>query len=236
MKNHCIKTLLIAVSVLLGIPLIAQIPIHDPGIQVDESSFFTNNAMNPCVTETLYKTIEQRCMENNQRLQSEKKMQTEVVSLEWPLRAADRLTDCSYYRVSAYVDQNTTSGAFQDFNCGTNTYDGHRGTDISIWPYNYLKMDSNWVEVIAAAPGMIIDKHDGEFDKNCATNTMMPNYIVVQHTDGSKALYLHMKKNSLTAKTIGQSLKLGENLLELLEVPEIHPVRIYILKCGLVLR
>ncbi|MGB5024836.1 MAG: peptidoglycan DD-metalloendopeptidase family protein [Saprospiraceae bacterium] len=210
MKNHCLKTLLIAVSVFLGIPLIAQIPIHDPGIQVDESRFFTNNAKNPCVTETLYKIIEQRCMENNQRLQSEKKTQTGVVSLEWPLRAADRLTDCSFYRVSAYVDQNTTSGAFQDFNCGTNTYDGHRGTDISIWPYNYLKMDSNWVEVIAAAPGMIIDKHDGEFDKNCATNTMMPNYIVVQHTDGSKALYLHMKKNSLTAKTIGQSLKLGE--------------------------
>ena len=210
MKNHCIKTLLIAVSVLLCIPLIAQIPIHDPGIQVDESRFITNNAMNPCVMETLYKAIEQRCMENNQRLQSEKKMQTAVVSLEWPLRAADRLTDCSFYRVSAYVDQNTTSGAFQDFNCGTNTYDGHRGTDISIWPYNYLKMDSNWVEVIAAAPGMIIDKHDGEFDKNCATNTMMPNYIVVQHADGSRALYLHMKKNSLTAKTIGQSLELGE--------------------------
>lgn len=210
MKNHLIKTLFIVFSVVFVADLYAQHSILDPGNELIEPARLENDVDNPCVTETFYQRLEQRCQENVLKYHAEKLVQRGVVSLEWPLRTVARLTDCSYYRVSAYVDQNTTTGAFQDYNCASNTYDGHRGTDISIWPYNYLKMDSNWVEVIAAAPGMIIDKHDGEFDKNCATNTMMPNYLVVQHADGSRALYLHMKKNSLTAKTIGQSVELGE--------------------------
>ena len=46
-------------------------------------------------------------------------------------------------------------------------------------------MDSNLVEVIAAAPGVILDKHDGEFDRNCASTSSNANYVVIQHTDGS---------------------------------------------------
>lgn len=210
MKNLFVKLLFIAVLGFGQIQLNAQTSAPDLGSQVDESSIHENNSMNPCVTEACYEIIENRCKENLKHLKTVQSIHSGIVSLEWPLRAADSLTDCSFYRVSAYVDQNTASGSFQDFNCGMNTYDGHRGTDISTWPYNYLKMDHKLVEVIAAAPGMIIDKHDGEFDKNCATNTMMPNYVVVQHADGSRALYLHMKKNSLTAKAIGESLITGE--------------------------
>ncbi|MFN8331146.1 MAG: hypothetical protein U0T81_08005 [Saprospiraceae bacterium] len=55
-------------------------------------------------------------------------------------------------------------------------------------------MDHNLVEVIAAATGTIVDKHDGEFDKNCASTSMMANYLVIRHEDGSQALYFHMKK------------------------------------------
>lgn len=210
MKNQYLISSFVSIVCLAMDPLNAQFKINDSGISVDESVHYKNSSQVPCVTDETYRVIEQRCNEHLIQMQAIEMHPSGIVSLEWPLRAADSLKDCSFYRVSAYVDQNTTSGVFQDYNCGTNTYDGHRGTDISIWPYNYLKMDSNWVEVIAAAPGMIIDKHDGEFDKNCATNTMMPNYIVVRHADGSRALYLHMKKNSLTNKAIGESVAVGE--------------------------
>lgn len=210
MKNQYLICSLISIVCLAYGPIHAQFESNDSGISVDESLIYKNDPQVPCVTDEIYRIIEQRCKENLKQLEAHKMRPYGIVSLEWPLRASDSLKDCSFYRVSAYVDQNTTSGVFQDFNCGTNTYDGHRGTDISIWPFNYLKMDHNLVEVIAAAPGVVLDKHDGEFDKNCATNTMMPNYVVVKHADGSRALYLHMKKNSLTNKAIGESVAVGE--------------------------
>jgi len=40
----------------------------------------------------------------------------------------------------------------------SNTYDGHHGTDIAIWPYSFYKMDNNQIEVIAAAAGTITQK------------------------------------------------------------------------------
>lgn len=210
MKNQYLICTLISIVCLAYGPIHAQFESNDSAISVDETLRYNNNSQLPCGTDETYRIIEQRCKENLMQFEKHKMQPTGIVSLEWPLRASDSLKDCSYYRVSAYVDQNTASGVFQDFNCSSNTYDGHRGTDISIWPFNYLKMDNNQVAVVAAAPGVILDKHDGEFDKNCATNTMMPNYIVVRHADGSRALYLHMKKNSLTNKAIGESVAVGE--------------------------
>ena len=174
-----------------------------------------NQGDHPCITLDQYSLIEKRCKENLEMLQQSgmiKNSLHNVVLLKWPLKATDSLRDCSFYRVSAYVDQNTATGSFQDFNCGTNTYDGHRGTDISIWPFNFYKMDHDLVEVVAAAPGIILDKHDGEFDKNCTGNNLTANYIIVRHSDGSQANYWHLKKNSLTKKAIGQTVSAGEFL------------------------
>lgn len=171
-----------------------------------------HDANYPCITKAQYELIESNCNNNVQLLKLEVLKTEQGISLAWPLKTAPGLNDCSYYRISAYVDQNTATGSFFDFNCGMNTYDGHRGTDISIWPNNFYKMDSNFVEVIAAAPGTIVEKHDGEFDKNCSGNTLTANYIVVQHDDGSRALYWHMKKNSLTSKSIGQVVTTGDYL------------------------
>lgn len=179
----------------------------------EENNLMVNDAEHPCITEAEYKIIENECNKNIQLLGLDKVKKTKnSVALEWPLQAANGLNDYSYYHISAYVDLNAAAGAIQDNNCGTNTYDAHRGTDISIWPYNFLKMDNNMVEVIAAAPGTIIAVHDGEFDKNCAGNTLTANYIMIQHEDGSSALYWHMKKNSVTTKTVGQTVDAGEYL------------------------
>ncbi|MFN8266220.1 MAG: peptidoglycan DD-metalloendopeptidase family protein [Chitinophagaceae bacterium] len=172
-----------------------------------------SSPISPCITAAEYKLVENRCNTNAHIYMhpntGEKIMAT---SFSWPLKAAAGLIDCSYYYISAHVDHDNTATAIKDYNCGTVTYDGHRGTDIAIGPFPFYKMDNDQVEVIAAAPGTIIDKHDGEFDKNCATNSLTANYVIIQHADGSRAFYWHMKKKSVTAKAIGQTVVTGEKL------------------------
>jgi murein DD-endopeptidase MepM/ murein hydrolase activator NlpD len=172
-----------------------------------------NDAAHPCITPEQYEIIEKQCAENIKLLKLGQVHPDNLLSvpLSWPLKAAAGFNDCSFYTITAYVDHDATTG-LKDWNCGTNTYDGHKGTDIAIWPLPFYKMDNNQVEVIAAAPGTIINKSDGNFDKNCGTNNLTANYLVIQHADGSTVLYFHMKKNSLTAKVVGQTVATGEYL------------------------
>lgn len=134
-----------------------------------------------------------------------------ITTLNWPLRAANGLNDLDYYSISNYIDKNPNTGLL-DYNCGTHTYEGHRGTDIFTWPYAFLKMDNNQVEIIAAAAGTIISKADGYFDRSCALNSNQWNAVYVQHADGSIAWYGHMKNGSQTTKTVGQTVTAGEFL------------------------
>ena len=177
-------------------------------------SFQRNTALNPCITVEQYKVIEKQCADNVRALglNINAVQKTATTSFSWPLRMANGLNDCGYYYLANYVDQDTTSPGIKDWNCGTVTYDGHRGDDIAALPYPFYKMDNNQLEVIAAAPGTIVNKVDGNFDKNCAGNNLTANYIIVKHADNSYALYWHMKKNSLTAKVVGQTVALGEYL------------------------
>ncbi|MBI3502476.1 MAG: T9SS type A sorting domain-containing protein [Bacteroidetes bacterium] len=173
-----------------------------------------NDANNPCITPEQYKIIEKQNIDNCKLLgihygMQQSKMTTTFI---WPLKTANGLNDCSYYYIGNYLDQDTTSPGIKDWNCGSVTYDGHKGTDICTYPYPFYKMDNNQVEIIAAAPGTIINRVDGNFDKNCNWNNPNANYITIQHADGSVAMYWHMKMNSLTAKTIGQTVVAGEYL------------------------
>ena len=134
-----------------------------------------------------------------------------ITTLNWPLRAANGLNYLDYYSISNYLDKNSGTGLL-DYNCGTHTYEGHRGTDIFTWPYPFLKMDNNQVEIIAAAAGTIISKIDGNFDRSCTNNSNQWNAVYVQHADGSIAWYGHMKNGSLTTKSVGQTVAAGEFL------------------------
>ena len=173
-----------------------------------------NGANNPCITPEQYKIIEKQNIDNCKLfgISYGNQKSAMATTFSWPLKMANSLNDCSYYYIGNYVDQDTTSPGIKDWNCGSVTYDGHRGNDICTSPYPFYKMDNNQVEVIAAAPGTIVNKVDGNFDKNCAANNSTANYIIIQHADGSVALYWHMKKNSLTAKTVGQTVVTGEYL------------------------
>src|SRR5262245_31445490 len=67
--------------------------------------------------------------------------------------------------ITAYRDLDG-SGAVQDWNCGANTYDGHKGTDIGIGGFPVMDNGSRWV--VAAAPGTVTFVSEGCFDR-CTT-------------------------------------------------------------------
>lgn len=203
--------LLPALLCAISFPSYAQNGPPDENENGGEYPIGTNN---PCITIKQYQALEKQCADNIRLygIAAVGQKNTVTTALNWPLKAANGFSDCSFYTITAYVDQNTNAGAVSDFNCGARTYDGHRGTDISVTPFGFYKMDHDQVEVIAAAAGVILDKGDGNFDRNCAANNIPANYIIVEHSDGSRALYWHMKKNSVTTKAIGQPVVAGEYL------------------------
>lgn len=143
---------------------------------------------------------------------------TQTVLFAWPMRAANGLADYGYHGVSAFVDHNPTIGQWLDYAGGTRTYDSgtynHKGTDYFLWPFNWNKVDNGEVEVIAAAPGVIVTKwHDQPNDHSCSSNnTGFGNSVYIQHADGSVSIYAHMLYGSLTFKGVGESVVEGEYL------------------------
>ena len=148
------------------------------------------------------------------------------VSFAWPVRAASDYTEPGFYGISNFVDEDPTfddnpnfkdPATIRDYMCGTRTYDtpsgyGHSGTDIFSYPFAWDMMDAGAVEVVAAAPGVIIDKADGNYDRNCSFAGTPANYVTIMHADGSRALYYHLRNGSVTAKNVGDPVALGEYL------------------------
>ncbi len=84
----------------------------------------------------------------------------------------------------------------------------NRGTDFFTCPFPWYRMDYDQVYVVAAAPGVIVFKQDGNFDRNCGFTGDPWNAVYVQHADGSVAWYGHMKNGSLTPKAVGDNVAL----------------------------
>ena len=177
----------------------------------------------PCVTPEQHAGIEAQLAANVADLRARGLLPDTAVKeagvlLQWPLRAAAHLEDPGYHGISNYVDQDATyPNHLLDYNCGARTYDlsggyNHAGTDIFTWPFAWLKMDNDDVEVVAAAPGVIVGKHDGFFDHNCGFGGGQWNAVYVRHADGSTAWYGHMKRGSTTPKNVGDAVAAGEYL------------------------
>lgn len=149
-----------------------------------------------------------------------KAQNTLATLFEWPLRQASGYHDRGFYSIGNYIDHNPAfPNQISDYNCGTRSYDlssgyNHKGTDIGLWPFGWTKMEQNVVEIVSGAPGIIIGKSDGNFDKNCSfcTTPCDWNAVYIRHSDGSVAWYGHMKSGSLTTKQVGQPVVTGEYL------------------------
>ena len=88
----------------------------------------------------------------------------------------------------------------------------HTGIDIFPFPYDWDMMDKEQMEIVAAAPGTIVLKSDGNQDKSCSFNSSAWNAVYVMHEDGTVAWYGHMKRNSITSKKVGEQVEVGEIL------------------------
>lgn len=190
------------------------------------SSVVTNHDQLPCITKEMHDEMKSRTTANMSRLRSEGNLmptpdKTTVVTqtFAWPLTYNSNFYDNEYYYIQNYVDHDATIGSVEEYNCGDRTYDkpnnggyNHSGTDICIGPYYWSMMDSMFVNVIAAAPGQIVDKDDGNYDRNCGFGAGSPNYVKIMHADGSYAVYYHMKSGSVTSKFIGETVEEGEYL------------------------
>lgn len=141
------------------------------------------------------------------------------VKFGWPLKLKDGLTDPGYHGISFFVDQNPAfPNQIKDFACSNRTYDtssgyNHRGTDFFIWPFEWNKMAADEVEIVAAAPGIIVGKWDGIFDRRCSfAGSADWNAVYIRHEDGSVAWYGHMKNGSVTSKALWDTVEIGEYL------------------------
>lgn len=137
----------------------------------------------------------------------------------WPVQLISQVKDPSYFGISNYVDNNAAfPNQLLDYNCGTRTYDlsggyNHRGVDIFSWPLAQRRQEQNSIEIIAAAPGTILNKYDGQPDKNCGFCINCTwNAIYILHANGSVAWYGHLKNGSITSKPVGSTVQEGEYL------------------------
>ncbi|WP_419534358.1 peptidoglycan DD-metalloendopeptidase family protein [Endozoicomonas sp.] len=140
--------------------------------------------------------------------------------------------DCDYgvdCIIQNYVDNDPTD-AYRDYHCGHQTYNGHTGTDIRI--INLPQMASG-IAVLAAADGTVVAIRDGVPDiyldqkkRDEISKIGLGNAVVIEHNDGWRTLYGHLKRESLMVQkgdivTSGQ--KLGDiGLSGLTQFPHVH--------------
>ena len=90
-----------------------------------------------------------------------------------------------------FVDLDPGQGV-RDYACGTQTYDGHTGTDSDI--RSFREMDIG-VPVFAALDGRVISVQDGHFDRNFGpTGSRFDNHVVLEHGPGRFTIYGHLRE------------------------------------------
>lgn len=179
-----------------------------------------NNAQNPCISADFAQEIQREVQVNMHYLRSigrippaEKTTLVDPPKFRWPMEAQAGFDDFDYYTITNYRDNNRNKKDSIDWNGGKRTYDQHEGMDIALNPLTWTQMDEMVVDVVAAAPGVLVARHDGEFDRNCvAKDDAMPNYVVLHHADGHFSIYLHLKKGTVMDRAIGSAIAEGEYL------------------------
>jgi murein DD-endopeptidase MepM/ murein hydrolase activator NlpD len=105
-----------------------------------------------------------------------------------------------------YYYDHAGAGALDDWKCGNETYDGHRGTDFSGGPRG--------TAIYAAAVGTLSYKIDGFGDgyRGSPDGGGFGNYVRLAHADGFMTYYGHMTIGSVTTKAVGSGIACGEKV------------------------
>jgi len=199
---------------------------QNPDFKPDGGGEFIFNAeKSPCLTKEKRIEVLDEIKNSISQLKLEKKLAYNNASkggghplFIWPVAKSSGSNYNDVWGISNYVDQNQAyPNQILDYDCGARTYDttngyNHKGIDIFNWPFQWKLMDNDEVEIIAAAPGQIIYKQGSQADRSCTLGGGNWNAVYIQHSDGSAALYGHMKQNSLTTKNVGDMVAEGEYL------------------------
>ena len=117
-----------------------------------------------------------------------------------------------------YFDGTGSGGGIRDWNCGTSTYEYHRGSDFSLAGNNGAI--NTGYDVVAAAGGTVVSTEDGHFDhcttcdsavdSRCGTGYGFGygNHVVINH--GSyRVIYGHMRTGSIRVSP-GDTVSCGQ--------------------------
>ena len=102
-------------------------------------------------------------------------------------------------------DHNFSAAGCSDWNCGGTCYNTHSGSDFPMGVGN---------DVLAGAPGTVVQLNQGCADTGYYGNPCggkCGNYVRIQHADGSRSLYCHMKNGSLTV-SLNQKVSCGQKI------------------------
>jgi hypothetical protein len=142
-----------------------------------------------------------------------------AASLRHPLARVAGIASNTRIGISNFVDRDPAfPDRLRDYQCGTRTYDtqsgyNHAGIDYFLWPFPWQSMAQETVAAVAAAPGTIVSRADGNPDRNCSFDaTTPPNMVWIAHDDGGLGVYLHFKRGGLTSKQVGERVAAGEFL------------------------
>lgn len=141
-------------------------------------------------------------------------MSAGALELEFPV-SCTLGEDCF---IQNYFDRNPGPSVL-DYACGTETYDGHKGTDFRLRTTADV---AKGVAVVAAAPGVVTGRRDGvpdrllrtDQDRRAVGDQECGNGVRIDHGEGLVTQYCHLRQGSVTVKK-GQQVSVGEKLGEI---------------------
>ncbi|MES2643008.1 MAG: M23 family metallopeptidase [Myxococcota bacterium] len=97
-------------------------------------------------------------------------------------------------------------------------YDQHDGSDYLLTG-GFDTMDNGSAVIVAAADGVVVATEASNYDRchatfegiDCDGYEMEGNHVILEHTDGLRTLYWHMKTDSVVV-AVGDSVRCGDAL------------------------
>ncbi len=130
------------------------------------------------------------------------KVQVCLDTYSWPLPGIEN----GDWVINNYVDLDPGPGVI-DYRGGQKTYDGHRGVDIDVPNFRYMDAD---FPILAVEDGTVVALDDSHYDRHTSC-TGVWNFVTVEHANGWKAIYGHLKQDSIVV-ILGQSVSQGQVL------------------------